>query len=75
MSEEKKTIELKDEELEKVSGGGFFAFNYDQCPCGNFSPYDGNASNTKTSNCSFYVSMASASCDACFPNGVCRHFK
>lgn len=75
MSNKKQITTIKDEQLEKVSGGGQWAFNNNQCPCGNFQPYDGNANNTATSNCTYYVLMREASCDACSPNGVCKNYK
>ena len=54
MSEEKKTIELNDEELDKVAGGQ----NSTYCICDRFVPEDGNWNNKTYSNCYYGLSAA-----------------
>lgn len=66
-------IELEEKQLEKVNGG--FVFNYNQCPCANFRPYDGDWNNTSAYNCQYFVDAQRVSMDACFENGVCRNYK
>mgnify|MGYP003343065298 CR=1 FL=1 len=63
--------ELLDKELEKINGG--LAFDYNQCPCNNFEPYDGNWSNTSAYNCKFYVQAREIGTAICNSSGVCKN--
>ena len=65
--------EINDKQLEKVNGG--LAFDYNQCPCGNFSPFDGDWDNKSTYNCKYYVMAQQSYSDVCYDNGVCRNYK
>ena len=48
--------ELNDEVLKLVTGGNF-VFDYSQCPCGRFRPYNGNPNNQQYSNCLYFVTL------------------
>lgn len=71
MSEKKAASEINDEVLKLVTGGNF-VFDYSQCPCGRFRPYNGNPNNKQYSNCLYFVQAALAGgVDMCDENGVC----